>query len=88
MYSVHVHVDCLGCAVLLCLVCLFDLACFFLSSFSDICRRLKPELLVRSLLFGLKDVFLITHICRRAEHVCDLNIYTLHCIFSMHEHYI
>ena len=25
--------DCLGCAVLLCLVCLFDLACFFLSSF-------------------------------------------------------
>ena len=30
---VYVHVcDCLGCAVLLCLVCLFDLACFFLSS--------------------------------------------------------
>ena len=25
--------DCLGCAVLLCLVCLFDLACFFLSFF-------------------------------------------------------
>ena len=24
--------DCLGCAVLLCLVCLFDVACFFLSS--------------------------------------------------------
>ena len=24
---------CLGCAVLLCLVCLFNLACFFLSSF-------------------------------------------------------
>ena len=24
--------DCLRCAVLLCLVCLFDLACFFLSS--------------------------------------------------------
>ena len=32
----HVHVDCLGCAVLLCLVCLFDLACFFLSSFSSL----------------------------------------------------
>ena len=32
---VHVH-DCLGCAVLLCLVCLFDLACFFLSSFSSL----------------------------------------------------
>ena len=39
--DVHVHVrqlifsrksDCLGCAVLLCLVCLFDFACFFLSS--------------------------------------------------------
>ena len=27
---------CLGCAVLLCLVCLFDLACFFLSSFSSL----------------------------------------------------
>ena len=27
--------DCLGCAVLLCLVCLFDLACF-LSSFSSL----------------------------------------------------
>ena len=43
---VHVHVhgqlifsrksDCLGCAVLLCLVCLFDFACFFLSSFSSL----------------------------------------------------
>ena len=28
--------DCLGCAVLLCLVCLFHLACFFLSSFSSL----------------------------------------------------
>ena len=28
--------DCLGCAVLLCLFCLFDLACFFLSSFSSL----------------------------------------------------
>ena len=28
--------DCLGCAVLLCLVCLFDLACFFLPSFSSL----------------------------------------------------
>ena len=32
--SKHVHVH--GCAVLLCLVCLFDLACFFLSSFSSL----------------------------------------------------
>ena len=34
--------DCLGCAVLLCLVCLFvclfDLACFFLSSFSSLIK--------------------------------------------------
>ena len=30
--------DCLGCAVLLCLVCLFDLACFFLPSFSYIIK--------------------------------------------------
>ena len=28
--------DCLGCAVFLCLACLFDLACFFLSSFSSL----------------------------------------------------
>ena len=31
--------DCLGCAVLLCLVvCLFDLACFFLPSFSSLIK--------------------------------------------------
>ena len=48
----------------------------------------QPELLVRSLLFGLKDVLLPTHICRRAEHICDLSIYTLHCTFAMHEYYI
>ena len=44
LYHIHVHVQaahlflgksgCLGCAVLLCLVCLFDLACFFLSHLS------------------------------------------------------
>ena len=28
--------DCLECAVLLCLVCLLDLACFFLSFFSSL----------------------------------------------------
>ena len=36
MESSHMYMDCLGCAVLLCLVCLFDLACFFLSSFSSL----------------------------------------------------
>ena len=30
--------DCLGCAVLLCLVCLLDLACFFLPSFSSLIK--------------------------------------------------
>ena len=31
--------DCLGCTVLLCLVvCLFDLACFFLPSFSSLIK--------------------------------------------------
>ena len=32
--------DCLGCAVLLCLVCLLDLACFFLSSFSSLIKNM------------------------------------------------
>ena len=32
--------DCLGCAVLLCLVCLFDLACFILSSFSSLIKNM------------------------------------------------
>ena len=35
-YIVSWFFHCLGCAVLLCLVCLFDLACFFLSSFSSL----------------------------------------------------
>ena len=36
---VCVHVDCLGCVVLLCLVCLFDLACFFLPSLIKTCTH-------------------------------------------------
>ena len=36
MYIFSRKSDCLGCAVLLCFVCLFDLACFFLSSFSSL----------------------------------------------------
>ena len=35
-YDVHNTACTRGCAVLLCLVCLFDLACFFLSSFSSL----------------------------------------------------
>ena len=41
--------DCLGCAVLLCLVCLFDLACFFLSSFSSLIKHMYK--LVRLVLY-------------------------------------
>ena len=35
--------DCLGCAVLLCLVCLFDLACFFLSFFSSLIQNMHTR---------------------------------------------
>ena len=38
MYMYIRKSDCLGCAVLLCLVCLFDLACFILSSFSSLIK--------------------------------------------------
>ena len=50
MHILHVHEshprqliylrksDCLGCAVLLCLVCLLDLACFLLPSFSSLIK--------------------------------------------------
>ena len=48
----------------------------------------QPELIVQALLVGLKDVLLPIHICRRAESICDLSMYTLHCAFAMHEYYI
>ena len=38
--------DCLGCAVLLCHVCLFDLAGFFLSSFSSLIIALRSARVV------------------------------------------
>ena len=44
----HVH----GCAVLLCLVCLFDLACFFLSSFSSL-------ILKKHVVYMLLNIFLL-----------------------------
>ena len=40
MYTCTRKSDCLGCAVLLCLVCLFDLAGFFLSSFSSLIKNM------------------------------------------------
>ena len=48
--------DCLGCAVLLCLVCLFDLACFFLSSFSSLIKNMyvcMDELIIHCSCLGL-----------------------------------
>ena len=47
----YMYSDCLGCAVFPCLVCLFDLACFFLPSFSHL--SLKH---VFSLLIDAQDV--------------------------------
>ena len=43
MPVMYIH-DCLGCAVLLCLVCLFDLACFFLSSFSSLINKMCKDI--------------------------------------------
>ena len=49
--------DCHGCAVLLCLVCLFDLACFFLSSFSSLIKTLKTCTCVTPVLQAFLDSF-------------------------------
>ena len=46
--------DYLGCAVLLCLVCLFDLACFFLSSFSSLIKNMY----ILGLVFGVFSGFI------------------------------
>ena len=49
--------DCLGCAVLLCLVCLFDLACFFLSSFSSLISHLK------TCMYMYVFTYMYVHVC-------------------------
>ena len=46
--------DYLGCAVLLCLICLFDLACFFLSSFSSLIKNMY----ILGLVFGVFGGFI------------------------------
>ena len=59
--------DCLGCAVLLCLVCLFDLACFFVSSFSSLPRvGLEPTTLytLDRALYQLRYTCTCTCTCR------------------------
>ena len=53
--------DCLGCAVLLCLVCLFDLACFFLSSFSSLIKNMYTNLYMCLQCFGKNAVTFSLH---------------------------
>ena len=48
--------DCLGCAVLLCLVCLFDLACFFLSSLNS--HLSYKNMYILGLVFGVIGGFI------------------------------
>ena len=52
---IHIRKMCIcGCAVLLCLVCLFDLACFFLSSFSSLINNMY----ILGLVFGVFGGFI------------------------------
>ena len=51
----YMYMHCLGCAVLLCLVCLFDLACFFLSFFLLISHlSFKNMHIVHTMYVGMK----------------------------------
>ena len=58
--------DCLGCAVLLCLVCLFDLACFYLPSFSS-----HKHVLIHTstALHILAEIFRPSHLSLKHVHV-------------------
>ena len=67
MYSVYMH----GCAVLLCLVCLFDLACFLLPSFSSLIKTCIHVLNVTQHvqcticttdLYGYMYMYIVTHV--------------------------
>ena len=42
-------IDCLGCALLLCLVCLFDLACFFLPFFSSLIKACTVYIIIQDI---------------------------------------
>ena len=49
-HSINDTVEYIGCAVLLCLnCCLFDLACFFLPSFSSLIKHVYPGRKVREI---------------------------------------
>ena len=53
----YIHVDCLGCAVLLCLVCLFDLACLLLSFFLPSHLSFKKHVAPAYVLFAELSLF-------------------------------
>ena len=48
------------CAVLLCLVCLFDLACFFLSSFSSLIKNMYMYMYIPAPKFKVSMSFIAT----------------------------
>ena len=54
VYINYMYLYMFGCAVLLCLVCLFDLACFFLSSFSSLIKNMY----ILGLVFGVIGGFI------------------------------
>ena len=62
----------LGCVVLLCLVCLFDLACFFLSSFSSLIKNMYTCTCMYTYHY---HVYMYMYTCT-CIHVC-MHIYTL-----------
>ena len=64
--------DCLGCAVLLCLVCLFDLACFFLSSFSSLIKNMYIHVHVALRLCWISLLWLCLYLY---IHVCVYNVH-------------
>ena len=54
--------DCLGCAVLLCLVCLFDLACFFLPSHLSFKNMYKMYM-------SFKNMYMCMHVLGNLCHI-------------------
>ena len=63
--------DCLGCAVLLCLVCLFDLACFFLSSFSSLIKTRTMYIQITAYMYHA------LHVHVHGYHKTHINILTI-----------
>ena len=66
--------DCLGCAVLLCLVCLFDLACFFLPSFSSLIKNMYAYV------HEYMHMYMYTCICTCIHVYTYMHVYMYTCI--------